>query len=80
MCIRDSSRSDLLDDLEVENLHFKTFCRMSPSDFEALINLVGNKDRKGCHHISKSIFVAERLALTLRYLATGDFYSSLFFI
>jgi hypothetical protein len=34
------SGSDLLEGLGVENLHFKSFCRMSPSDFEALINLV----------------------------------------
>jgi hypothetical protein len=50
----------------MENLYFKTFCRMSPSDFEALINLVGPKIAKADSTFQKAIPVAERLALTLR--------------
>ncbi|PNF25629.1 hypothetical protein B7P43_G03830 [Cryptotermes secundus] len=74
------SGSDSLEALGVENLHFKTFCRMSSSDFEALINLVGPKIAKADSTFRKAIPVVKRLALTLRYLATGDSYSSLSFV
>ena len=40
------SGSDLMCDLRVENLRFRTFCRMSYSDFDALINLVGPRISK----------------------------------
>lgn len=67
-------------DLDVEKIHFKTFCRMSASDFEYLINLVGPKISKADSTFRKAIPVTERLALTLRYLATGDSYTSLSFL
>jgi hypothetical protein len=39
------SGSDLCD-LRVENLHFRNFCRMSYSEFDALISLVGPRISK----------------------------------
>lgn len=74
------SGTDLLGDLRVDNLHFKTFCRMSLSDFDALINLVGPRIAKKDTTFRKCIPAAERLAVTLRYLASGDSFSSLSFL
>ncbi|CAI6369107.1 unnamed protein product [Macrosiphum euphorbiae] len=62
------SGSDLLNCLQEQEIsgQYRNFIRMSSIDFEYLINLIGAK-------ISKK----ERLAVTLRFLATGDSYQSL---
>ena len=46
---------------------------MSPDRFEHLVNLVGPFIAKQDTKLRKAITVQERLVLTLRYLATGDF-------
>jgi hypothetical protein len=45
---------------------------MSPSEIEFLINLIGEKISKKDTAFRKATSVQERLALTLRFLASGD--------
>jgi hypothetical protein len=46
---------------------------MSPSEFEFLIHLIEKKISKKDTAFRKAISVQESLALTLRFLASGDF-------
>nr|CAI5824170.1 unnamed protein product [Callosobruchus analis] len=50
---------------------------MSASDFEILLNKIGPKIVKIDTNLREAIPVKERLAITLRFLATGDSYTSL---
>lgn len=51
---------------------FINFVRMSPEDFDYLLNLVAPLITKKDTNIRKAIPAGEKLALTLRFLATGD--------
>ena len=55
------------------------FTRMSSSDFEFLINLIGPQVAKQNTNYRESISVSVRLAITLRFLSTGDSYHSLMY-
>lgn len=73
------SGSRLMNDLKSQEIsgQFNNFIRMSSVDFEYLITLIGPKIARMDTKFRKAIPVQERLAVTLRYLATGDSYSSL---
>jgi len=73
------SGSSLLADLNFQPVSglYKNFTRISPSEFEFLINLMGEKISKKDTAFRKAISVQERLALTLCFLASGDSYVSL---
>jgi len=70
------SGSSLLADLNFQLVSglYKNFTRMSPNEFEFLINLIGEKISKKNTAFRKAISVRESLALTLRFLASGDWY------
>nr|CAH7733006.1 unnamed protein product [Callosobruchus chinensis] len=69
----------LLSDLRLEEStgQFKNFVHTSSEDFELLINLIGPKVEKKNTRFREAIPIKERLAITMRFLATGYSYTSL---
>lgn len=68
----------LLPELRTESPKlYRNFVRMSAEDFEYLRGLVAPFITKTDTQMRKSISAGERLALTLRFLATGDSFVSL---
>ncbi|CAH1970881.1 unnamed protein product [Acanthoscelides obtectus] len=59
---------------------FKNFVRISSADSEYLIQLVGPKIFKQNTNYRDAISVTDRLAITLRFLATGDSFQSLMYL
>ncbi|XP_045510774.1 protein ALP1-like [Colias croceus] len=59
---------------------FENFCRMSSSDFEYLLEKISPIIAKKDTYWRKAIPPKVRLAVTLRFLATGDTYKSLHFL
>lgn len=70
------SATDYLKDLGIDGC-LNDFLRMNSSEFEYLLNLIGTKIGKQDTNFRKSISITERLAVTLRFLATGSSYKSL---
>ncbi|KAM4053374.1 uncharacterized protein ACNLHF_006064 isoform 2-T2 [Anomaloglossus baeobatrachus] len=66
----------LYQDLRRYEDKFKQFCRLSIQSFDNLLAIVGDDLRKQDTIMRKSI-AAERLLITLRFLATGESYTSL---
>lgn len=59
---------------------FSNFCRMSPSDFKFLLHKIEFMIEKQQTRLRMPIPAKIRLAITLRYLATGDSYKSLHYL
>ncbi|XP_047034656.1 protein ANTAGONIST OF LIKE HETEROCHROMATIN PROTEIN 1-like [Helicoverpa zea] len=59
---------------------FSNFCRMSPSDFKFLLHKITFMIEKQQTRLRMPIPAKIRLAITLRYLATGDSYKSLHYL
>lgn len=59
---------------------FHNFCRMSAMDFEHLLSKIGPIIMKEDTNMRKAIPVQERLAITLRFLASGDSFTSLSYL
>lgn len=67
----------------MQDMHFEesgsieNFVRMSLQDFENILKKVEPKIKKMNTNYREAITARERLAITLRFLATGDSYTSL---
>lgn len=81
--------NELLLDLKTDDLlcgelrtdgSFKNFMRMSSSDMEFLLGKIEYLIRKADTNFRIAISAQERLAVTLRFLATGDSYHSLMYL
>jgi len=59
---------------------FRNFTRMTASDFELLLQLIGRSIKKQDTNMREAIPISTRLAVTLRFLATGDSYHTLMYI
>ena len=73
-------KSDLLlADLKLEGTGFTNFLRMSMTDFEILLKIVAPKMSRKDTKYRKAISPSIRLAITPRYLANGDSFTSLMY-
>nr|CAH7769621.1 unnamed protein product [Callosobruchus chinensis] len=75
-----SGTSLMTDLLKEPSGKFENFCRMSSDDFNDLLSKVGPMIRKKNTKWRKAIPANERLAITLRFLATGDSFKSLHYL
>jgi hypothetical protein len=73
----------LLDEVDEPNLEyrsdlgFRNFFRMNNSNFEYLLSMIAPKIIKKDTSFIQAIPASQRLAVTLRFLASGDSYTSL---
>lgn len=77
---RECGGPKIMRDLSTDEEGFKHFTRLSYSDFENILSLVGGKICKKDTNFRKAITPTERLLVTLRYLATGDSFISLMYL
>jgi len=62
-----------------DGMGFSNFTRMTPSDFEELLQMVGGKISKCDTRFRETIPASIRLAVTLRFLASGESFTSLMY-
>ena len=67
----------LFEELKQDREYFFRFLRMTPERFDHLLGLVRTKIEKNDTNFRKAIKAEERLALTLRFLASGESQQSL---
>ncbi|XP_046145446.1 protein ANTAGONIST OF LIKE HETEROCHROMATIN PROTEIN 1-like [Osmia bicornis bicornis] len=71
----------LMNELKNEDQNtYKNFLRMSHADFNVLLQKVRLLLQKQNTNMRESISAGERLAVSLRFLATGDSYNSLMYV
>lgn len=73
----DDVSKKLMEDLRNDSDTFYEFFRMSPAEFDFLLNKVRDIIAKRDTNMRKSISAEIRLAITIRYLSSGDSYRSL---
>lgn len=71
------NKNNVFSDLRVVDGSFSNFTRMSKTDFEILLRKIEPIISKQNTNFRNSISASLRLAVTLRYLATGNSYTSL---
>nr|XP_022905462.1 uncharacterized protein LOC111417424 isoform X1 [Onthophagus taurus] len=71
----------LVNELRIEDSQqFRNFIRMSSTELEDLLFIVGPKIQKQDTVLRELISASEKLMVTLRFLATGDSYNSLMYL
>lgn len=71
----------IIDDLQLdEDILFKNFTRMSRSNFYSILQIIEPEIEKQNTRFRESVPAKIRLLITLRYLATGDSFSSLMYL
>ncbi|XP_030758575.1 putative nuclease HARBI1 isoform X2 [Sitophilus oryzae] len=65
---------------EGDEAFYKNFLRLSSNDFDYLLEKITPLIQKKDTFMRKAITLAERLVVTLRYLATGDSFQSLMYL
>lgn len=71
------TRINILSDLRLSDGSFTNFTRMSSADFEFFLKMIGPSIYKRDTKLRNAVAPHIRLAITLRYLSTGDSYTSL---
>ena len=75
---RKGAYNNIIQELRLENMeNYRRYLRMNKETFEELLHRVTPLIEKKSTTIRKPLSVAEKLACTLRFLATGKSYSSL---
>ncbi|VDI11317.1 Hypothetical predicted protein [Mytilus galloprovincialis] len=73
--------AQLLDELRCEDtVSFKNFLRVDPTMFQEIVNRLTPRLQKKDTWYRKALPVGLKVAITLRYLATGDSYHSLMYL
>ena len=69
-----------MNELRIEDPQaFFNFLRMEPAMFDELVQRVGPRIAKTDAHMRKALFPGLKIAITVRYLASGEKYSCLMY-